>query len=82
MKYICSTVCLALLLTVSSAPQAQVKNGFDLSDASIPSSEIYHGGPPRDGIPSIDQPRFIAADEASFLQSDDRLLVCLVRVPS
>ncbi|WP_151702323.1 DUF3179 domain-containing protein [Nitrincola alkalilacustris] len=74
MKYIYSSVFLVLLLTVSSAPLAQVMNGFDLSGASIDASEIHHGGPPRDGIPSIDQPRFIAADEASFLQPDDRIL--------
>ena len=37
---------------------AQSLNGFDLSDALIPSNEILRGGPPRDGIPSIDHPVF------------------------
>jgi hypothetical protein len=29
--------------------------------------EILSGGPPRDGIPSIDEPRFVSVDEAGFL---------------
>jgi hypothetical protein len=50
------------------------KNGFDLSNASIPVGEIHSGGPPRDGIPAIDNPRFIAAQRADFLTDDSRVL--------
>ncbi|MFQ5659030.1 MAG: DUF3179 domain-containing protein [Gammaproteobacteria bacterium] len=50
------------------------KNGFDLSDSLIPAKKIKHGGPPRDGIPSIDQPKFISAGEASFLKDKDRII--------
>jgi hypothetical protein len=46
-------------------------NGFDVSNASISADEILSGGPPRDGIPAIDQPRFIPAAEADFLQDED-----------
>lgn len=49
-------------------------NGFDLSGALIPVNEILHGGPGRDGIPSIDEPRFIAAADAAFLAPDDPVL--------
>lgn len=49
-------------------------NGFDITDPLIPKEEIHHGGPPRDGIPSIDSPVFIAANEAGFLADDDRVL--------
>jgi hypothetical protein len=35
-------------------------NGFDVSNASIPVAEILSGGPPRDGIPAIDEPSFIS----------------------
>ncbi|WP_078483844.1 DUF3179 domain-containing protein [Candidatus Reidiella endopervernicosa] len=49
-------------------------NGFDLEASLIPSEEIYHGGPPRDGIPAIDKPRFVAAAEATFLKGSDRVL--------
>ena len=36
----------------------------DFSRHSVPLSEIVSGGPPRDGIPPIDRPRFESADEA------------------
>lgn len=37
---------------------------------SVPLEEIIGGGPPKDGIPSIDDPKFIPADEASTWLSD------------
>ncbi|MDX1666504.1 MAG: DUF3179 domain-containing protein [Saprospiraceae bacterium] len=49
-------------------------NDFELTDLLIPKSEIHHGGPPKDGIPAIDQPVFVSADEANFLKADDRVL--------
>lgn len=49
-------------------------NDFDLSNSSIPAEKIFHGGPARDGIPSIDNPEFTSSDEASFLSDDDRVL--------
>lgn len=50
------------------------KNGFDLSNASIPVEEILSGGPPKDGIPAIDKPKFLAAHDADFLKPDSRVL--------
>jgi len=38
---------------------------------SIPISEILSGGPPKDGIPSIDNPKFISTKEADFLNNED-----------
>ena len=46
-------------------------NGFDVSNAIIPTKEILSGGPGRDGIPSIDQPKFIRPNAADFMQPDD-----------
>ncbi len=60
--------------TADSASGLVTKNGFNLTGASIPVDEIHHGGPPRDGIPSIDRPRFVSADDADFLKPDDRVL--------
>ncbi len=37
----------------------------------IPQEEVFSGGPGKDGIPSIDQPRFRAADETDYLSPDD-----------
>jgi hypothetical protein len=49
-------------------------NGFRVDGASIPVADIRHGGPPRDGIPAIDEPRFVSAAEARFLKPDDRVV--------
>lgn len=51
-----------------------VVNGFDLSGSRIPVDKIQSGGPPRDGIPSIDNPEFIRPREASYLRADDQLV--------
>lgn len=37
----------------------------DFSRSAVELSEIVSGGPPRDGIPSIDAPRFVSAGEAA-----------------
>lgn len=65
---------IAPLVAIYLDAQAQVKNGFDVSGALIPESEILSGGPPRDGIPAIDTPRFVSASAARFLQPTDRVL--------
>lgn len=62
-----------LMLTALASP-AQSLNGFDLSNASIPVNEILSGGPPRDGIPAINHPKFINADKVDFLDQRDRVL--------
>jgi len=52
----------------TSTRQVLVTNG---TKHSIPLNEILSGGPAKDGIPSIDDPKFIAVDKASFLNNDD-----------
>ncbi|MDA1209102.1 MAG: DUF3179 domain-containing (seleno)protein [bacterium] len=37
---------------------------------TIPLDEIFSGGPPRDGIPSIDKPQFIEMSAATYLGDD------------
>jgi len=63
-----------LNLLFSSGLLASSKNGFSLESAIIPSSEIFRGGPAKDGIPAIDKPRFVEARHATFLDADDRIL--------
>lgn len=65
---------LAGLLFCKSAAAAGMANGFDLSNAILPRAEIRHGGPPRDGIPALSNPRLIAPDEAEYLQTEDRII--------
>ena len=65
---------LIIFLVFVSAAHAQTKNDFDLSDASVPADQIRRGGVPRDGIPSIDNPKFVTAENADFLWDRDRVL--------
>ncbi|MFQ6005307.1 MAG: DUF3179 domain-containing (seleno)protein, partial [Woeseia sp.] len=62
------------LLPVTGSAVATSRNGFVLDDALVPADEILHGGPERDGIPSLDYPKFVKAGEATFLASTDRVL--------
>ena len=48
--------------------------GFDLDNATVPRDEILAGGPPKDGIPALLQPRFVAPSQAKFLEPDDRVI--------
>ena len=65
---------LLFLLAFSSAGQSEpYVNGFDLRDSLVPSEQIFPGGPPRDGIPAIDRPRFVKA-EKSEISPNDRVL--------
>ena len=48
----------------------------DFSRHTVPFSEILSGGPPRDGIPPLDDPRFTTFEDA------DRYLARLEPVPS
>ncbi len=48
----------------------------DFSKHSIPYSEIQSGGPPRDGIPAIDNPRFVGVAEAdAWLQPQEPVVL-------
>lgn len=63
-----------LLLTFAAGACVETKNGFNLTGALVPEDEIHSGGPPRDGIPAIDNPRFVNANLADFLQPGDRVI--------
>ncbi|MCI0745256.1 MAG: DUF3179 domain-containing protein [Verrucomicrobia subdivision 3 bacterium] len=64
-----SVLVLWVLAGLGVTPRAV--HGFDLSSAIIPRNQIVSGGVGRDGIPAIDNPRFISAREANFLRNDD-----------
>lgn len=65
---------LFLLVTVWSTGFASATNGFDVREALIPEKEILHGGPPRDGIPTIDNPKYVTAEQANYIKPEDRVL--------
>ena len=49
----------------------------DFSKHSVPLSEISSGGPGKDGIPPIDEPKFITADEAAAYLGDRKPVVAV-----
>ncbi|MCD1629187.1 DUF3179 domain-containing protein [Marinobacter shengliensis] len=67
-------VFLAGLLLVAQPAMAERNNGFDLSGALVPVSEILRGGPPRDGIPSVNEPAFQSPGEVSLWRKNDLML--------
>jgi hypothetical protein len=58
-------------------PPARAQSEFttDFSKHSVPYSEILSGGPPKDGIPAIDQPRFVPVSEANEWLKDRESVV-------
>ncbi len=47
---------------------------LDMSGLRIPAGEIRGGGPPKDGIPSLTDPRMTPAEKATYLQPSDLVL--------
>ena len=74
MKNLINILLLFVLLFSNSYALARQINGFNLDNTTIPGDEIFSGGPSRDGIPSIDEPKFIAANQATYLKPKDRVL--------
>jgi hypothetical protein len=62
----------------SYSNQQNSATGNNLSQetkAIVPLDQIVSGGPPRDGIPSIDNPKFVSVQDASkFLQGADLVI--------
>jgi len=75
-KYILLPALLGILvyfINVRVVP-AMTMNGFDLDDPLVAEDQIKRGGPPRDGIPSIDKPKFVSVADVDYLKADDRIL--------
>jgi hypothetical protein len=75
-RHVTNSAMLLLLpmLALSGAVCALEKNGFEIRRPLVPRDEIVQGGPPRDGIPALDEPDSVEAGDARFLKPDDRIL--------
>src|SRR5687767_12910367 len=64
----------------SPAPREQVASALvypdapNLPDPLVDPAEILSGGPPPDGIPAIDHPRFLRAGDVDFLEDREPVL--------
>ena len=47
---------------------------FDLRKTTIPRKRIIGGGPPKDGIPALTEPKQVPAREATYLTPEDRVI--------
>lgn len=47
---------------------------WDFSKHSIPLDEITGGGPPRDGIPALTNPKYVPATKADFMREEEQVL--------
>jgi hypothetical protein len=77
MKSKAATLFVVVLLLAGGLAGAADKtsnNGFVIDDPLVPKASILSGGPPRDGIPAIDNPEFVGANSASFMSDDERVL--------
>lgn len=74
----CASGLIGLFLGLVAAPLTvaadDTLNGFDLSHLMVPRTEVAAGGPPRDGIPALTDPKFIPATQADWLKDDARVL--------
>ncbi len=60
----------------ATLPGASAEFSTDFATASVPLDEFQSGGPPKDGIPAIDDPKFISQQEAdSFLEPNEPVAV-------
>ena len=59
----------------ASVPFSTVGWKTDFSIASVPLVEIMSGGPPKDGIPPIDDPKFVSVDKADAWLGDSEPVV-------
>ncbi len=57
-----------------TADGSQTRNGFDVTTALIPRERIFAGGPPRDGIPALKNPQYVALSEANYLDDDEEVI--------
>lgn len=69
---------------VAASPTEEVPSALDNpTDEGFPApfldpAELLSGGPPPDGIPSIDEPKFLAVEEVDFLEDDEPVLALQV----
>ncbi|MEO0338117.1 MAG: DUF3179 domain-containing protein [Bacteroidota bacterium] len=72
---------LLLLLSISLAAQSCQENDNETASSPtdtewlIPIGEVRDGGPGKDGIPSIDEPRFVMVEQNVYLDDNDLVLV-------
>ena len=66
--------CLVSIVIVAASEASAEWLKTDESKRLVPLDEIISGGPPPDGIPAIDRPAFIVAEQATWLAAQEPVL--------
>ena len=48
--------------------------GWNYSNNIIPLDEIQSGGPPKDGIPALNNPDYLPATKATFMRAEEQVI--------
>ncbi len=65
---------IALALFLSGCLDSSSMNNQDSTEWLIPVNEVRDGGPGKDGIPALNSPQMIDANQATYLENDDLVL--------
>ena len=63
-----------MTVTITLLAAFVLLSGFKIDNAIVSQQEILSGGPPKDGIPAILEPRFVRPTEAGFLDESDDVI--------
>ncbi|MBL8580469.1 MAG: DUF3179 domain-containing protein [Mesorhizobium sp.] len=84
-RNLCTVLLAALLLAPTARAESEIAQQWkhewpqtDFSRTTVDLSEIISGGPPKDGIPSIDDPSFIPVAEATELAPQEPVLSLVI----
>ena len=61
-------------LSIMAVVMFSMLTGFNIDNAIVPENEILSGGPPKDGIPALLEPKFIPGDQVDYLNPDDQVI--------
>ena len=51
-----------------------IASEWDFSNYTIPLSDIQSGGPPKDGIPALTEPKYMPGNRARFMHPSENVL--------
>lgn len=75
MRHFKYKVLLLIIFPILISCQDSVSNTtFNDAEWLIPASEVYDGGPGKDGIPAISDPNFVGNDLIDFMDDDDLII--------
>ena len=70
-----SVLALTIVMVATHLPTTQIGSVSAEEKHIVPLDQIVSGGPPPDGIPSIDSPKFVSVEDGKkFLEDSDKIL--------